>query len=159
MSETVVLPSGITGTQQREREETPPAAISLGSFAALLLELAFTRLFSVILFYHFAFLAISIALLGLGAGGVSADVHRRWLARFQTRALGAAICVVNAVAIPVVLEIVLHVPVSLDLSEKNFLKLTTLYVSSAIPFFLTGCCFRWCLLAKPVVFRCCTAPT
>src|SRR6266852_5706093 len=38
--------------------------IALSSFSALLLELALTRLFSVVLFYHFAFLAISIALLG-----------------------------------------------------------------------------------------------
>ncbi len=38
------------------------AALGLTSFAALLLELALTRLFSVVLFYHFAFLAISIAL-------------------------------------------------------------------------------------------------
>ena len=45
------------------------AGTALSSFAALLLELALTRLFSVVLFYHFAFLAISIALLGLGAGG------------------------------------------------------------------------------------------
>ena len=44
------------------------AGTALSSFAALLLELALTRLFSVVLFYHFAFLAISIALLGLGAG-------------------------------------------------------------------------------------------
>ncbi|HET8824830.1 MAG TPA: hypothetical protein VFM77_06855, partial [Terriglobales bacterium] len=43
------------------------AGIALSSFSALLLELGLTRLFSVVLFYHFAFLAISIALLGLGA--------------------------------------------------------------------------------------------
>src|SRR5436305_647257 len=42
------------------------------SFASLLLELGLTRLFSVVLFYHFAFLAISVALLGLAAGGVFA---------------------------------------------------------------------------------------
>src|SRR5947208_7176448 len=48
------------------------AGIGLSSFSALLLELALTRLFSVVLFYHFAFLAISVALLGLGAGGVFA---------------------------------------------------------------------------------------
>ena len=50
--------------------------IALCSFAALLLELALTRLFSVVLFYHFAFLAISIALLGLGAGGVFAHLRK-----------------------------------------------------------------------------------
>lgn len=55
-------------------------AISLTSFSALLLELALTRLFSVVLFYHFAFLAISVALLGLGAGGVFAYLWRNWLA-------------------------------------------------------------------------------
>ncbi|HYD83193.1 MAG TPA: hypothetical protein VEA63_04055, partial [Opitutus sp.] len=52
--------------------------IALGAvtFAALLLELSLTRLFSVVLFYHFAFLAISVALLGLGAGGVLAFLYR-----------------------------------------------------------------------------------
>jgi hypothetical protein len=55
-------------------------AISLTSFSALLLELALTRLFSVVLFYHFAFLAIAVALLGLGAGGVFAYLCRNWLA-------------------------------------------------------------------------------
>ena len=59
--------------------------IALCSFAALLLELALTRLFSVVLFYHFAFLAISIALLGLGAGGVFAHLRKEQLARFETR--------------------------------------------------------------------------
>ena len=40
-------------------------AVALVSFSSLLLELAMTRLFSVVLFYHFAFFAISVALLGL----------------------------------------------------------------------------------------------
>ena len=61
--------------------------MALCSFSALLLELALTRLFSVVLFYHFAFLAISIALLGLGAGGVFAHLRKSQLARFETRAL------------------------------------------------------------------------
>ena len=33
-------------------------------------ELALTRIFSVTMYYHFAFLAISIALFGLSASGV-----------------------------------------------------------------------------------------
>jgi len=46
------------------------AGVALTTAATLILELALTRLFSVIFYYHFAFLAISIALFGLGAGGV-----------------------------------------------------------------------------------------
>ncbi|MCU1293856.1 MAG: hypothetical protein JWP08_2706, partial [Bryobacterales bacterium] len=45
-------------------------AVAATSLATLLLELSLTRVFSVIYYYHFAFLAISIALFGLGAGGV-----------------------------------------------------------------------------------------
>jgi hypothetical protein len=124
---------------------TPPRTLLLGiglsSFAALLLELALTRLFSVVLFYHFAFLAISIALLGLGAGGVFAYLGKNRLNRFETRPLAAVLCCMNAAAIPIVLEIVLHVPVSLELSWNNLLKLTLLYLSAAVPFLLTGLLF------------------
>src|ERR1700751_4137917 len=100
-------------------EKTLLAGLALTSFAALLLELALTRLFSVVLFYHFAFLAISIALLGLGAGGVFAYLRKNELNRRETRSLAALLCCLNAVAIPLVLEIVLRVPVSLELSWGN----------------------------------------
>jgi len=45
-------------------------AVALTTLATLLLELSLTRIFSVVFYYHFAFLAISIALFGLGVGGV-----------------------------------------------------------------------------------------
>lgn len=114
------------------------AGVALSSFSALLLELTLTRLFSVILFYHFAFLAISIALLGLGAGGVFAHIRKFSLSRFELRKLAAALCAVNAIAIPLALEIVLHIPVPVQLTRQNFLRLTAIYIYSAIPFFLTG---------------------
>jgi len=128
----------------KQTSVNPPTLLSgigLSSFAALLLELALTRLFSVVLFYHFAFLAISIALLGLGAGGVFAYVKRSTLARVETRALAARLCCWNAVAIPVVLEIVLHIPVSLALTWNNLLRLTVMYLAAAVPFLLTGVLF------------------
>jgi spermidine synthase len=127
------------------RPETPTkivlAGLALGSFAALLLELALTRLFSVVLFYHFAFLAISIALLGLGAGGVFAYLWRSRLTTIETRRLAAPLCIANTILVPVVLEIVLHVPIALEVSGKNFLRLTVLYLCAALPFFLTGLLF------------------
>ncbi len=114
------------------------AGIALSSFSALLLEVALTRLFSVVLFYHFAFLAISIALLGLGAGGVFAHLWKERLNSWDLGSIATASTALNAAAIPIVLEIVLHVPVSLELSGGNFLRLTAIYICSAVPFFLTG---------------------
>jgi spermidine synthase len=116
----------------------PLAGIALSSFAALLLELSLTRLFSVVLFYHFAFLAISVALLGLGAGGVFAHIRRTRVSRIDTRTLAALCAAFTAVSIPITLEVVLYVPVSLKLTGGNFLRLTAIYLVSAVPFFLTG---------------------
>ena len=112
--------------------------IGLSSCSALLLEVALTRLFSVVLFYHFAFLAISIAMLGLGAGGVFAHLARQRLRDRGLRTIAASCSAFHAVAIVGVLETVLHVPVSLELEAGNFLRLSVIYLCSAVPFFLTG---------------------
>ncbi len=53
-------------------------AVALTTSATLLLELSLTRIFSVVFYYHFAFLAISIALFGLGVGGVLSYVVAGW---------------------------------------------------------------------------------
>jgi spermidine synthase len=122
-------------------DRTLLTGLALPSFAALLLELALTRLFSVVLFYHFAFLAISIALLGLGAGGVVAYLFKTKLAGIPTRKLAAYLCMGTALMVPAVLETVLHVPVALEVSSKNFLHLTAIYMIAAVPFLFTGLLF------------------
>ena len=119
-------------------DRTLLAGLALTSFAALLLELALTRLFSVVLFYHFAFLAISIALLGLGAGGVFAYLLKNRLTRTATRKLAARLSIGSSIVVLFVLEVVLHIPVTLRVSAGNFLHLTAIYISAALPFFLTG---------------------
>jgi hypothetical protein len=131
------------------RAAAPLAGVALASFASLLLELALTRLFSVILFYHFAFLAISIALLGLGAGGVFAYLRRARLAAVDLRRLGTTLTAVNALVIVAVLEIVLHVPVALDLGWGNFGRLTIVYIAAAVPFFFTGLLFSVIFAREP----------
>src|SRR5947208_9973193 len=135
MSQTEIA-TQVISAQSRDRAVL--AGVALSSFAALLLELELARLFSVVLFYHVAFLAISIALLGLGAGGVCAYLAKARLARLETRTFLARLSAVNALLIPVVLEVVLHVPVSLKLTGANFLNLTEIYLASAMPFFITG---------------------
>ena len=46
------------------------AGVDLTSLCVLMLQLALTRLFSATMHYHFAFLAIALALFGSGATGV-----------------------------------------------------------------------------------------
>src|SRR5436309_6072702 len=86
-------------------------AIALISATVLMTELGLTRIFSVIMYYHFAFLAISIALFGLSASGVFAYVARRWLGRFDTPSLLSFEAIVYAICTVGALFTLLHVHV------------------------------------------------
>jgi hypothetical protein len=101
------------------------------SLATLLLELALTRVFSVVYYYHFAFLAISIALFGLGAGGVFSYVVAGWKGSLYTR-LGL-LASLNAVAIVLCLSFLLN-----RTGEMTTAELTAAYFVAAIPFLLSG---------------------
>ncbi len=140
MSQTIVMPAAAEelATPQQTRLL---AGIGLCSFAALLLELALTRLFSVVLFYHYAFLAISVALLGLGAGGVFAHLQRQRIRRTSIHRLAGTISMVWSFATLIALGVILRVPVRLELDIANFRRLTLMYLCAAVPFFLTGVLF------------------
>src|SRR5437016_3172495 len=98
---------------------------------ALVLELSLTRIFSVVFYYHFAFLAISIALFGLGAGGVFSYVVAGWKGNFY-RHLGA-LAALNSLAVVASLTFVITRPGVMT----NFV-LALIYFASALPFFFSG---------------------
>src|SRR5512138_3623867 len=80
----------------RRSDAFPLIAAGLLSAAMLAFELTLTRLFAVAQFYHFAFMAISVALLGSGAAGSLLSVWPRlgrrpdlWSAGFALATLGS----------------------------------------------------------------------
>ena len=99
--------------------------------ATLILELSLTRIFSVVFYYHFAFLAISIALFGLGAGGVFSYVVHGWRGNLFTK-LGT-LAVLNSVAVLLSLVFIITRP-----GELGNGTLALIYFASALPFFLSG---------------------
>lgn len=101
------------------------------SLATLLLELALTRVFSVVYFYHFAFLAISIALFGLGAGGVFSYVVAGWQRPLYEKLGGLAVG--NAIAIVVSLSFLLS-----RSAELSTWEMMIAYFVAAVPFLLSG---------------------
>ncbi len=105
--------------------------VAATSLATLLLELALTRVFSVVYFYHFAFLAISIALFGLGAGGVFSYVVAGWRASLYAKLGGLA--TTNALAIVVCLAYLLN-----PSSKMDTPSMILAYFVAAVPFVLSG---------------------
>ncbi len=105
--------------------------VAATSLATLILELALTRVFSVVYFYHFAFLAISIALFGLGAGGVFSYVVAGWPGSLYQKV--GSLAAVNSIAIVLSLSFLLG-----RTGEMTTLGLITAYFVAAIPFLLSG---------------------
>ncbi len=101
------------------------------SLATLLLELSLTRVFSVVYFYHFAFLAISVALFGLGAGGVFSYVVVGWRGRLYEK-LGV-LASLNAVGTVLCLWFLLTRTGNMGIAE-----LFSAYLVAAIPFLFSG---------------------
>lgn len=101
-------------------------------------ELALTRIFSVVMYYHFAFLAISIALFGLSASGVFAYLARRRLDRIATRPLLSGQSIVYAVTTIVALFFLVRLRVGLNYSPRNLALMLTIYTLAALPFFSGG---------------------
>lgn len=106
-------------------------AVALTTLATLILELSLTRIFSVVFYYHFAFLAISIALFGLGAGGVFSYVVAGWKTDLF-RKLGR-LSLANALLVLAALATVLA-----QREEPNNWRLALIYFTTALPFFVSG---------------------
>jgi len=104
----------------------------LTALATLLLELSLTRILSVVFYYHFAFLAISMALFGLGAGGLfSYTLSAKGKALYRKLG-GLAAC--NGIVVVATLALVLG-----RVGEMGASDLVLVYLMSALPFFLAGC--------------------
>ena len=105
--------------------------MGLTTMATLLLELALTRIFSVVFYYHFAFLAISIALFGLGLGGVFSYIVAGWKGPLFAR-LGR-LSLINS------LLVILALGILLGQGDKlTGWDLALVYFTTALPFFVAG---------------------
>ncbi len=112
--------------------------IAAAAGAILMLEIGLTRIFSYTIWYHFAYLTISVALLGYGAAGsvLAAYPHLR-----ERRGL-LGWCVISAqVGILVCLLVVDRIPLdplSIASEPGQFARMLAYYGAVALPFFAGG---------------------
>jgi hypothetical protein len=116
------------------------AGIFLVSLATLLLEFTMTRVLSVSLWYHFAFMIISVALLGFGVSGVVFTMSKK-LREVKTEKLLTilSMCFGASVIICFILiNLVPFDPFSLFTDSLQFVYLPVYYLLITIPFFFSG---------------------
>lgn len=107
------------------------AGIFLISLSGLVLEVAITRIFSAAIWYHYAFVAVSVALLGLGASGLVVQYGQKRIGGNWAENLA----IVSALAIVAFIPITLYVMHALA-SQTSYLPLFMFLFT--VPFFLIG---------------------
>jgi hypothetical protein len=111
--------------------------IFLCSLASLAYEVVLTRIFSISLWYHYAFMVISIAMLGFAASGTVVSIFpglkRGNLIRAYALLLGIAIPFSHLLANQASFD-----PVQLAWDRTELLSIGLLYAVLAIPFFCCG---------------------
>jgi hypothetical protein len=125
--------------------DRPPLRVALAvgivAGSTLALQVLLTRIFSSVLFYHFAFLAISLALLGTGAGALLIYVRPRWFERPHVEALLArwsAVFAALLVVAPTLLVRIDYGDVTRGVTWDFALALAAAAVISALPFLAAG---------------------
>ena len=127
----------------------PLASVALLSSAALATEILLSRSFAVVHWHHFAYMIISLALLGFGASGTFlALAHRRLLRRFTPSYLGnVAAFGVLVVASPLLARALPFQAEALLWDPWQPLWLVLLYIILSTPFFCAANAIGLALIA------------
>jgi hypothetical protein len=111
--------------------------LSLCSSSSLAFEIALTRIFSITLWYHFAFMIISIAMLGMGASGTLLSLSPRLKdpdhIGIYSLLLGVGISLSYVIANQIPFD-----PVKLSWSETEILYIGLYCAVISLPFFFAG---------------------
>ena len=118
--------------------QSPPAriyaALFLVSLATLTFEILLTRIFSVTLWYHFAFIAVSVAMFGMTVGALVVYLRPAWFPPERTElrmAWSASVFGITLIA---------GVMVHLALPTFTPARLSATYAAVAVPFVFSGIC-------------------
>ena len=129
----------------------PLVAVSLLSLAAIAYEILLTRLFSIALWHHFAYMIISLALLGYGASGTFlVFVKHRLLPRFHASfAVLAALFGVTAIGCYALARRLPFNPLEIIWDWRQQVHLAAIYLLLAVPFFAVASAIALVLAAWP----------
>ncbi|MCK5545635.1 MAG: hypothetical protein KAI35_10480, partial [Desulfobulbaceae bacterium] len=132
----------MTTTRPSEQANPPQYSIAILSAAALAYEILLIRLFSIIQWHHFAYMIISLALLGYGASGTFIALARHWLlTRFSAAYISNVVLFgLSSVACFLAAQQVEFNPEEILWDFKQPISLLVIYLLLALPFFFASNC-------------------
>src|SRR5919108_592838 len=118
-------------------------ALFVVSMSVLLFELTLTRMFSIILWYSYGFMAISVAFFGLGIGSFLIHLIKKKVKREKLLSKIVQSTIAFAVSLPIFLFLLGHV------IPPNISFIYLFFLVSSIPFFFAGMSMALVYLAMP----------
>jgi hypothetical protein len=114
--------------------------IYLLSFSTLLFEISLTRVFSIAQWYHFAFMVVSMALLGYGASGSFLMLFPSILKKDAHSVLsnGALLFSISSLVSYILTNIIAFDPVKIAWDPLQIVYIFIYYLLLSIPFFFSG---------------------
>jgi spermidine synthase len=122
----------------RARRTSFALGVAATAFATIALELLLTRIYSVTMYYHFAFMVIALALLGLAIAGVTTYLLPRVFRLERVSELAAGFAIAFALTVVVALHVSVTSPIRLTGFSQNLSTLLALYFAAALPFLMSG---------------------
>ncbi|MFQ5975475.1 MAG: hypothetical protein ACE5J5_04055, partial [Candidatus Hydrothermarchaeales archaeon] len=132
-----------------EREHRILAGIFLISTAALIFEIALTRVLSVAFWHHLAFLVISIALFGIAASGTFLSLFPVGKELEDSLSLFSLLFSISAVGSYSIINSIPFDPFRFFLDKSQALLIFLYYLLLSVPFFFFGLCMAVSFLKKP----------
>lgn len=131
-----------THDNQTAQQGTPVAAIYIGTFliafTTLALEITLTRILSVTTWYHLAFFAIGVAMLGMTMGATTVYLRAAWFTPEKLPAAMAKACLGYALFTPPALILILMIPAGFHRSVMGVFSIVAIAAICAIPFYCSG---------------------
>ncbi len=112
--------------------------IFLIAFATLALEVTLTRLLSVTTWYHLAFFAVSIAMLGMTAGATTVFLRPGWFGKEKLRVNLSKACLWFAAVVPLTLSVLCVTRIEAGGSAGSYASLLLAAVAGLLPFYFSG---------------------
>jgi len=111
-------------------------ALFLVALATVMFEVLLTRIFSLTMWFHFAFMAISIAMFGLTVGALVVYLRpERWPEATLQRSMGKSALLL---AISMAVVVFLHVSLYLPSPQFDMLPMIVTFIVVAVPFVFSG---------------------
>lgn len=149
-TETAIIESIPPLIQSKPRASTRTyAGVCVVTMVTLMYEILLTRIFSVTMWYHFAFMAISIAMFGMTIGGLVVCLHPAYAGKDQVaHQMGRSTFLFS---VWMVIGILTHVfvPFHTGMTVKGLASMAVTFASLSVAFMYSGICVCLALTKFP----------